>query len=269
MPLLWGAVAFLVGGAFLGGPAWMGPAGLALLVAGLALYFRVGTVRRPPVEVDAPVAGRWQAVNSPADKVPSHGLHAYGQTYAIDVVREPADGSRPQFGTGPSFRPPEDYPAFGQPVFAPADGVVVRVHGRERDRRSRSSWPSLLYLLVEGSLRELTGPSRVLGNHLVLDLGHGIYAVLAHLRRRAGRRLRELGQLHRAAPPLPADGPPQCPVRRRPALPAGQLRGRRRDPGRGAGQQPPVHRELAARRGGGPRLGDRPGYRLQWVSPRR
>jgi murein DD-endopeptidase MepM/ murein hydrolase activator NlpD len=37
--------------------------------------------------------------------------------------------------------------------------------------------------LVAGSLRELTGPSRVLGNHLVLDLGHGIYAVLAHLRR--------------------------------------------------------------------------------------
>ena len=150
MPLLWGAVAFLVGGAFLGGPAWMGPAGLALLVAGLALYFRVGTVRRPPVEVDAPVAGRWQAVNSPAD------------------------------------------------------GVVVRAHGRERDHRSRSSWPSLLYLLVEGSLRELTGPSRVLGNHLVLDLGDGIYAVLAHLRRgslrvakgkrvRAGEQVAECG----------------------------------------------------------------------------
>lgn len=51
MPLLWGA--------------------LVLLVAGLALYFRVGTVRRPPVEVAAPVAGRWTAINSPADKVPA------------------------------------------------------------------------------------------------------------------------------------------------------------------------------------------------------
>ena len=95
----------------------------------------------------------------------------------------PPKGPAPQFGTGPAFRSPEDFPAFGRPVLAPADGLVVRVHGRERDHRSRSSWPSLLYLFAEGSLRELTGPGRVLGNHVVLDLGDGVYAVLAHLRR--------------------------------------------------------------------------------------
>ncbi|HZB57624.1 MAG TPA: M23 family metallopeptidase [Actinomycetota bacterium] len=181
MPLLWGALALLVAGALLGGLAWMGPAGLVLLVAGLALYFRVGTVRRPPVEVAAPVAGRWQAINSPADKVPSHGLHAYGQTYAIDLVHKPVGGNRPEFGTGPSFRPPEDFPAFDQPILAPAGGVVVRAHGRERDHRSRSSWPSLLYLFAEGSPRELTGPgARQPPGH---RLGDGVHAVLAHLRR--------------------------------------------------------------------------------------
>ena len=110
LPLLWAAGALLVG-SLLGGPAWAGPAGLVLLAAGMALYFRVGTARRPPVEVDAPVTGRWLAVNSPADKVPSHGLHAYAQTYAIDLVHEPTEGSRPEFGAGPAFRPPEDFPA--------------------------------------------------------------------------------------------------------------------------------------------------------------
>ena len=94
----------------------------------------------------------------------------------IDLVHEPTEGSRPQFGSGPAFRPPEDFPAFGRPVLAPADGLVVRVHGRERDHRSRSSWPSLLYLIAEGSLRELTGPGRVLGNHVVRTLQAGVPA---------------------------------------------------------------------------------------------
>jgi hypothetical protein len=185
LPLLWAGFAVLVASALLNLdlPAWLRLAGVAALVVGLACYFRVGTLRRPPVEIDSPVAGRWLAVNSPADKVPSHGLHAYGQTYAIDLVHEPTEGARPQFGQGPSFRRPEEFPAFGQPVLAPADGTVVRVHDRERDHRSRSSWPSLLYLVLEGSLRELTGPGRVLGNHVVLDLGDGVHAVLAHLRR--------------------------------------------------------------------------------------
>lgn len=47
---------------------------------------------RPAVEVDPPVTGRWSALNSPADKVPSHGTHVYGQTYAIDIVAEPETG---------------------------------------------------------------------------------------------------------------------------------------------------------------------------------
>jgi murein DD-endopeptidase MepM/ murein hydrolase activator NlpD len=212
LPLLWAAVVLLVVGGVLDGPGWTAPAAVALLVAGLALYFRVGTLRRAPVEVGSPVAGRWTAVNSPADKVPSHGLHAYGQTYAIDLVHEPLDRPRPRFGTGPAFRPPEDFPAFGQPVLAPAAGVVVRAHGRERDHRSRTTWPSLLYLVAEGSLRELAGPGRVLGNHLVLDLGGGVYAAVAHLRRgsllvrrgdrvAAGQRLAECGNSGNSSEP--------------------------------------------------------------------
>ena len=46
--------------------------------------------------------------------------------------------------------PSSDFPAFGQPVLAPAAGLVVRAHGRERDHKRRSSWPSLLYLFTVG-----------------------------------------------------------------------------------------------------------------------
>lgn len=158
-------------------------AGFIALLIGLACYLRLGTVHAPPQRVRMPVTGRWVALNSPANRVPSHGLHAYGQTYALDLVHEPSDHPRPAFGSGHGFRPPTDFPAFGQPVLAPADGVVVRIYDRARDHRSRNSALGVLVVLLEGAVRELLGPRRLLGNHLVLDLGDGVYAALAHLRR--------------------------------------------------------------------------------------
>jgi Peptidase family M23 len=186
IPLVLTAAALIAAGSLLDLPG-IALAGLVLLVVGMAIYLRIGTVRRDPVEVRPPVAGRWLAVNSPADRVPSHGLHAYGQTYAIDLVHEPEGRPRPGFAAlWPLARRPGDYPAFGQPVLAPAGGVVVRAHDRERDHWSRTSVPALLYLLPEAGLRELLGPGRILGNHVVIDLG-GVYALLAHLRRQSTR----------------------------------------------------------------------------------
>ncbi len=76
---------------------------------------------------------------------------------------------------------------FGADVRSPADGVVVTVHDRERDHWSRMGWLALPFLVVESAARELTGPGQILGNHVVLDLGGGVYAALAHLQRRSVR----------------------------------------------------------------------------------
>lgn len=59
-------------------------------------------------------------------------------------------------------------------------------------------------MLIEASVRDVLGPGGVVGNHLVLDLGDGTYAMYAHLRRgslrvrvgeevRAGQMLAECG----------------------------------------------------------------------------
>ncbi|MEU0223442.1 M23 family metallopeptidase [Streptomyces sp. NPDC006284] len=158
-----------------------------------------GTPRtaREPVEVGPPVTGRWSALNSPANRTPSHGVHAYGQTYAIDLVAEPEPGARPGFRLlWPPARRNRDFPAFGAPLHAVADGTVVRTDDGQRDHLSRTSLPALLYLmLVEGSVREMGGVRRIVGNHLVLDLGDGTYALYAHVRRgsfavREGERVR-------------------------------------------------------------------------------
>ncbi|WP_396450217.1 M23 family metallopeptidase [Actinomadura sp.] len=167
-------------------------AGLVLIAAGIVLFFVPGGgSERDPVTVRGPVRGRWVPVNSPADKVPSHGTHELGQTYAIDLVHVP-DGTGPwrPLRRWPLAAPPGSFPAFGQDVLAPADGVVVQASGWQRDHWSRNSWPALVYLLVEGmvfrqvlSLLTLSAGRFVVGNSVTLDLGDGVYAVFAHLRR--------------------------------------------------------------------------------------
>ncbi|MFE9461552.1 peptidoglycan DD-metalloendopeptidase family protein [Streptomyces californicus] len=214
---------------------------LALMVATMSLQAGAAEPRGepgPPVEVAPPVTGRWKALNSPADKVPSHGTHAYGQTYAIDIVAEPetAEGEapgRPEVGpaprretapvtrpatrsqVGPAPRPEAGpvtrpafrlfwpvvrrnraFPAFGAPLLAVADATVVVASDGQRDHLSRNSLPALAYLmLAEAIVRSIAGAHRIIGNHVILDLGGGTYAVYAHLRRgslrvRAGDRVR-------------------------------------------------------------------------------
>ncbi|MFF8833746.1 M23 family metallopeptidase [Streptomyces sp. NPDC015131] len=142
--------------------------------------------KRPdPVEVDPPVTGRWSALNSPADKVPSHGTDMLAQTYAIDIVAEPEGRSRPTFAwLWPVARRNTDFPAFDAPLLAVADATVVRAEDHRRDHLSRNSLPALLYFfLVEGLFRSIGGPGNIVGNHVVLDLGGGVYAAYAHVRR--------------------------------------------------------------------------------------
>ncbi|MGC9500612.1 M23 family metallopeptidase [Streptomyces sp. WG7] len=188
----------------LGHPFWLNCLPLVLAYVLITVVNRWGGgapdapgVAREPVETGPPVTGRWSALNSPADRTPSHGVHAYGQTFAIDLVAEPEPGARPGFRVlWPIARRNQYFPAFGAPLLAVADGTVVRTHGTQRDHLSRNSLPALLYLmLVEGSVRELGGVRRIVGNHLVLDLGGGTYAMYAHVRRgsfavREGDRVR-------------------------------------------------------------------------------
>jgi murein DD-endopeptidase MepM/ murein hydrolase activator NlpD len=151
-----------------------------LIVVGIVTAIHPGAPTLPARTLDAPLQGRWIALNSPADKRPSHGTHGSGQTFAIDLVYEEG---RPGFGTGPGFRPPTDFPAFDQPVFAPADAVVAKAVDGARDHGSRSNWTAYAYMMLEGIVRGLAGGRFLLGNHLVLELDDGAYVALAHLRR--------------------------------------------------------------------------------------
>ncbi|WP_030568178.1 M23 family metallopeptidase [Streptomyces aureocirculatus] len=173
--------------------------GLSLLL-GRAARRQIATAPPAAVEVEAPVTGRWSALNSPADKVPSHGTHALAQTYAIDITAEPEEsgkGARPGFAwLWPIARRPRAFPAFGAPLLAVADATVVHAEDVQRDHFSRNSLLALLYFFfVEGTVRGVAPARRVVGNTVVLDLGGGTYAMYAHVQRgslavRVGERVR-------------------------------------------------------------------------------
>lgn len=59
-------------------------------------------------------------------------------------------------------------------------------------------------MLIEGNVRSILGAHRIIGNHVILDLGEGTFAVYAHVQRgslrvkagdtvRAGQRLGRVG----------------------------------------------------------------------------
>ena len=154
------------------------PAPFPLDLALMAVPFALSLIRPPvsdrgPVELAAPVRGCWVALNSPGTAVPSHGVKAYGQMYAVDLL-QPSPDAAASIGWGLRARRPESYRSFGEPVRAMASGTVVQVQDSQRDHGARDTWPLLVYMMtVEGFLRELTGASRILGNHVIVEHDDG------------------------------------------------------------------------------------------------
>jgi hypothetical protein len=139
-----------------------------------------------PVEIALPFTGRWIAMNSPARRVPSHGVDLLGQRYAIDflgVDERHRDAERTDWRTFLHTEPPQRFYAFGRPILSPADGVVVAAHDGEPDHDARRSQLTLVAYMFGQAGRMRRGPAAVAGNHVVVELaGGGVFAALVHLR---------------------------------------------------------------------------------------
>ena len=139
-----------------------------------------------PVVLDLPFRGRWLARRSPARRVPSHGTHLFGVTYAIDFVAVGPDG-RPAprtWRSAFSVERPEVFVGFGAPILAPVSGTVVETHDGEPDHEARRSQLTLVPYMLGQAQRAHAGAAAIAGNHVVVALeGRGAFVLLAHLRR--------------------------------------------------------------------------------------
>jgi hypothetical protein len=148
--------------------------------------------RRPPVVLGPPLVGaRWVAVGSCCDGPHRRAVQAIdgqlhlAQRFAIDFNQLDADNRL--FAGDRTLNP--SYPGYGQPVLAVADATVVA---------SVDRYPDQIPEAPTGVTLE-----NAEGNHVILDLGDGRYALYAHLKPgsitvEAGERVRQgqvLGEL--------------------------------------------------------------------------
>ncbi|MBD7958094.1 M23 family metallopeptidase [Microbacterium sp. Sa4CUA7] len=138
------------------------------------------------VALALPFAGRWLVQNSPARRVPSHGVDVLGQRYAIDFVGVDDRGSTAttrDWRTALATESPERFVAFGRMIVSPVDGTVVAVHDGEPDHEARRSPFALLGYAAGQAGRLRQGIGAVAGNHVIVqDAAGGMFVALVHLR---------------------------------------------------------------------------------------
>jgi hypothetical protein len=139
-----------------------------------------------PVVVAFPLRGEgWVAVNSPADRIPSHGTDMLAQRYAFDLIR--VDARRRLHWHPASWPrtvlvgvPTRECYAWGAPVRAPLDGEVVRAVDRVAERKRVYPVRELLLALRNALTFTPARLPAVLGNHVIVRHGD-VFAAFAHL----------------------------------------------------------------------------------------
>lgn len=124
-------------------------------------------------EISAPFHGQWAALNGPSNSsghrrlvLGLDGRTAIGQRFAIDFLQLDSTGSSHHGDP----RKNENYYAYGTPLMAVADGVIAA---------TKDSIPQN----IPGATSRAVPITMITvgGNYVAIDIGHGRYALYAHL----------------------------------------------------------------------------------------
>lgn len=139
-----------------------------------------------PIVVEPPLRGEWKVLNTPGDKIPSHGTYEWGMAYAYDFVR--LKNSRWHDKTNATYLLGQvklsDTFAWGEPIYSPISGVIREVVSSipERGRLHLISdmglalFNSLFFSYKRGK------PHQLCGNYLIIK-GDKYCVLIAHLKK--------------------------------------------------------------------------------------
>jgi len=127
---------------------------------------RIYTPPADPVAIDPPLAGEWAMLAGGRSVLISHHYPTPIVSNAVDFVRLDEEGR----GHDGDRKRETAWYGFDEPVLSPADGTVVSVSDVHPDEPVGN-----------------TGQKPSYGNHILIDIGGGHYAVLAHLRQGSAR----------------------------------------------------------------------------------
>jgi murein DD-endopeptidase len=141
----------------------------AMTLAGVS----VSTNRKPVAVINSPLAGgEWVAANGPSNTsahrrafIPISGRAYISQRFAIDWVELNPDGKTYQGDAADN----KNYRAYGAEIHAVADGLVTQT--KDGIPQNIPNQPLVVPITLE----------TIGGNHVIMEIGNGIYAFYAHM----------------------------------------------------------------------------------------
>lgn len=145
-----------------------------------------------PIAVKLPLSGEWCAVNTPGEKVPSHGTDLWGQTYAYDFLQIDWDKKGYKFHKASALTSLifgvnlEDTYCWSQPIFSPFDGEIIEARDGIEERNPVHVVRDLFVVLknaffFKGETNTELQP--LLGNFIIIKRDDDVYCLLAHARK--------------------------------------------------------------------------------------
>jgi len=141
------------------------------------------------ISIGFPLTGEWMAPNTPGKRIPSHGTDQLGERYAIDFLQVDWERKgRPFYKSSPlryllfGVPLPSCY-GWGQPIYAPFAGEVVKAEDGYKERQRVHLVSDLFYVLKNAFTfnPEKNGLQSVAGNYVIIKYAENVYAAFAHL----------------------------------------------------------------------------------------